>query len=289
MYKIIIATTFRSFNNDKNDKMQRRFLKSILRQNYENYELVVTIFQEKNVQETLKPIFGEKVHFCKSNDMEHRYSLSEVFQNGVDYGISNGADIILWCTGDVILQRSFFQTIDEKYCVGVAGISHPNIIITENHDNKIKIVEPMPIKRGIDAVFFDLNLFKGDAYRLIKRYRFYNWGIFEHFLAGIALKYAANRINIYAKAKVYKMENDRVASNDSSEFFANSRKLNYPVLRKFISYENVDNRIFDLAFLHMQYHMPDLSMREKKRFCRQYLLWYKEILKKHYKSKYAFR
>lgn len=281
MHKIIIATTFRSFNNNQNDKMQRRFLQSILKQSYQNYELAITVFQEKNVQETLEPLFGDKVRFYKSDDTEHRYSLTEVFENGISCGLLNGGDIILWCTSDIILQKDFLKTINEKYSVGMAGISHPNIVIAEDSCNKIKVVEPMQISRGIDCCFFDINLFKNKkVLDIIRKYRFYNWGIFEHFLAGVALKYATDRVNIYAKAKVYKMENDRVASNDTNTFFSNSLKLNRPVLSRFISYEKVDNRIYDLAFLHMQYRMPDLNICDKLRFGKQYILWHVEELKK---------
>ena len=44
--RIIIATTFRDFIGNDNDKIQFAFLDSIKSQSYTNYELVVTKFKE---------------------------------------------------------------------------------------------------------------------------------------------------------------------------------------------------------------------------------------------------
>lgn len=44
MKKIVLTTTFRSFEGNKNDRLQQMFLKSLSRQTYQNFILVVTIF-----------------------------------------------------------------------------------------------------------------------------------------------------------------------------------------------------------------------------------------------------
>ena len=50
MAQIIISTTFREFKEDENSKMQVAFLRSLQKQTMKNFVLVVTIFNEKNVE-----------------------------------------------------------------------------------------------------------------------------------------------------------------------------------------------------------------------------------------------
>ena len=54
MKKIVVTTTFRSFMGDKNDRLQRSFLRSLKKQTYQNFILVVTIYREKNIEQNVK-------------------------------------------------------------------------------------------------------------------------------------------------------------------------------------------------------------------------------------------
>ena len=48
--KILVCVTFREFNGDENDRIQRLFLESIKEQTYKNYKIIATVYREKNVE-----------------------------------------------------------------------------------------------------------------------------------------------------------------------------------------------------------------------------------------------
>lgn len=138
MKNIIITTTFRDFKGNINDQMQIQFLKSLKKQTYQNYTLVVTLFHEKNVKKFVEKIIGEKVVFFNSIiDDKYRYSLSKVILNGITYGQENGADILIDCSGDIILQNNFLEIVNKNYSEMYSGISHPNIFFDINEDFKV--------------------------------------------------------------------------------------------------------------------------------------------------------
>lgn len=58
MKKIVVTTTFRSFEGNKNDKMQQMFLESLKRQTYQNFVFAVTIFREQNIEKNVQEILG---------------------------------------------------------------------------------------------------------------------------------------------------------------------------------------------------------------------------------------
>ena len=104
MKKVVITSTFRSFEGNVNDKMQELFLRSLKKQTYQNFVLVVTIFRERNVEQSVKSILGDKAVFVYSEIAEeYRYSLSKVVLNGIDYGTNNDCSILVDCSGDIIL------------------------------------------------------------------------------------------------------------------------------------------------------------------------------------------
>ena len=72
MAKIIVNTTFRDFTGGINDKMQINFIKSLKRQTMQDFILVVTIFGEHNVEDTIRPILGDKCTFI-FDEMEGDY------------------------------------------------------------------------------------------------------------------------------------------------------------------------------------------------------------------------
>ena len=51
MPQIILSTTFRDFDKSMNDRMQMRFLHSLKSQTFQDFILVVTVFDEKKRSE----------------------------------------------------------------------------------------------------------------------------------------------------------------------------------------------------------------------------------------------
>src|SRR5262245_3842408 len=105
--KIVIATTFRDFVGNDNDRVQMLFLESLKNQTYKNWELAVTVFNEKNVEATLRK---EEIPFTLHNsppDGSYRYSHTDVLLNAIKSQPSNEETILLWTTADVIYEPSF--------------------------------------------------------------------------------------------------------------------------------------------------------------------------------------
>ncbi|MEY8322740.1 hypothetical protein AALB47_02340 [Lachnospiraceae bacterium 54-11] len=259
MKKIIITTTFRDFNGNINDKMQIQFLKSLKRQTYQNYVLVVTLFREKNVEATVKKILGEKAVFvCSTISSKYRYSPTKVIMSGIDYGKEAGADILIDCSADIILQNNFLQTVVNYYSSMYCGISHPNIFYGIN--NKFEIVDKRvgECNRGIDIRFFDFSLIANkNVCRILKKYTLFDWGGIEHLLAVICMKYSKRMINIFDESKVIKFENDREASKESKEYITRSSQKNSKVLLDVAQAMKIDeSKLFDLYYIHLQYSEP---------------------------------
>lgn len=209
MGQIIISTTFREFEGNKNDDMQLRFLRSPEKQTFQNFVLVVTVFSEKKVEKTVRTILQDRCFFIYDEmNGNYQFSLSKTFINGVDYGLKHEADILLDCSSDVVLQKDFLETISNNCPKGCAGISHPNIFVyrKESGEHKFKIGS---ISKGIDARFFSLELFRNQkVYQILQTYPSYDYGAgIEAFLCGIAIKYAKERTNIFMESKVIKEEN----------------------------------------------------------------------------------
>lgn len=254
--KIIIATTFRDFIGNDNDKNQYLFLESLQAQTHSDWELAVTIFNEKNVEKTLKKLgIAHKIYKDRQNH-EHRYSHSDVFLNGIK-SIHKPGSIYLWTTSDVIYEPDFLALLAKHCRPGMAGTSHPHLIASGIDNHEVGKYEHAPLFEGFDLLFYDGDLFLDKKnLKLIKDYYFSEWGIFEHFLIGIAQVIANKRINIWTKSKVRKILNDREASNDTSEFMDRSWKRNYEVLQKFIADNNLDDRLIDLYYCHRQFKIP---------------------------------
>ena len=85
MPRVVVNTTFRDFTGDINDEMQIKFLKSLRRQTFQDYILVVSVFYEKRVETVVRSILGDRCTFiydaCEGN---YRFSLSKTFKNGID-------------------------------------------------------------------------------------------------------------------------------------------------------------------------------------------------------------
>ena len=182
--KIIICTTFREFNGNSNDKIQRLFLESIKEQTYKNFILSVTTFGEKNVEKVL--VQEEIPHIIFKGDAgEYRFSLTQVLQNAISLIINSDSHIILWTTCDVIFEKDFFENIINEFKPGYCGTSLPHSVYT-NHDNYINNNNPWKLWWGLDLIFFDSDILASvKVNNIIDNYPNNGWGYFEFFLSGV--------------------------------------------------------------------------------------------------------
>ena len=254
MAQIIISTTFREFKEDENSKMQVAFLRSLQKQTMKNFVLVVTIFNEKNVESKVKWILGDKCYFIH-DDMngKYKFSLSKTFMNAVDFGLKTNSDIILDCSSDIILQKNFLEIVwsrCDKYC---AGISHPNIFYNGTD------LEYGKISRGIDARFFSLALFRNEhIYNLLNNYPSYDYGAgIESELCCIGIKYARKCLNIFPESKVIKIENcreDKVGRKGVIDsFMREGTRRNIPIVLQFMKSEGLKKDYRHLVEINKKY------------------------------------
>lgn len=244
MAKIIVNSTLRDFTGSINDKMQLNFLKSLKRQTMQDFILVVTIFGEHNVENTVRSILSDKCVFIY-DEMEgnYKFSLSKTFINGVDYGLKNKADILLDCSSDIILQRNFLEVVLKRCGKHEAGISHPNVFM-EISETGNPTYSYGKISQGIDARFFSLDIFKDKhIYNLMKKYPSYDYGAgIETQLCCIGIKYAKRCSNIFMESKVLKTENDRGSGTGQVSLFMQAgRRRNIPTVMRMMKSEGMSS------------------------------------------------
>lgn len=266
MKKIFICTTFREFNGNENDKIQRLFLQSIVNQTYKNHELIVTIYKEKKIEETLNEL--KLLHSCfYSKNTECRFSLTEVLLNCIESTKNENEAIIIWTTCDVIFSNNFFQEIINNYSKNFCGTSHPHITYANtDHLNKNLPLKQIPAE-GIDTIFFDSNIFKNENNkRIIKNYYFKDWGIFEHFLIAFGKKYSEKMINLWNITDISKIQNNRQLNKETVDFFNNSLNYNTPIFLKFLRNEKLSERFKFLFYCHNQFEVIDKNIYKQKFF-----------------------
>jgi len=207
--EIFICTTFRDFNGTENDEIQKLFLESLKNQTYQKFELVVTIFKEKNVENKIKE-FNLPVKFYYNSPQDYKYSHTEVLLNCIkeaDNIFSN--TIIIWTTADVIFENNFFEIINDYLPRNGIAIVHPHYIYGNINDLVKNNNSILTLKSGMDIVIFDGSLFcNKNILEDIKKYKNLNWGLFEHFLCALGFLYAKKRINLFYKTKVKKIINN---------------------------------------------------------------------------------
>jgi hypothetical protein len=159
-----------------------------------------------------------------------------VVTNGIA-ALAETGGILLWTTADVILSPAFFETVNAHCGFGVAGLSHPHQAFESIDDYNVgNISYPPSLGDGIDLLFFsDDVLTHGGGGEIIERYRFVDWGVFEHFLVGVANACAEKRVNLWPVEQVAKINNDRVAAREDNAFFDESLRRNWAVCEQFIA------------------------------------------------------
>lgn len=288
MKKILICTTFREFNGYSNDKIQRLFLESLKNQSYKNWELIVTIFKEKNIENTLKELSIPYRCYYDNSD-KYKFSLTTVLLNCIA-SINDEPSIIIWTTCDVIFDNNFFEKIISNYRAYIGGTSHPHLIlnsIDNLKDNKDYYYFP---DEGIDTIFFDSLIFDDKSnIDIIHKYRFVDWGVFEHFLVAFLKHTSPAMVNLWGISNISKVRNDRSLNNETSTFFTESLKKNWPPFYNYLCDYNLSRKYNSLLYCHKKFKVLNVKKYIEK-FSSFYILYYlkqavpikiKNYLKKH--------
>lgn len=284
--KIYIATTFREFDGSENDKIQVLFLNSLKQQRYKNFELVVTTFEEKTVKNKLSS-FDLNIRIFEETRNNYRFSLTKVVKNAVDYAEKNNVDknyFIIWTTCDVIFEENFLEVISryhelsgKRACI----ISHPHLIyysVKDFYEKKYIIHGP---NDGIDYVGFSGALINEDFKHDISSYFFSDWGVFEHFLVALSVKYHFKRFNIFELSKVHKIINDRTVNNENEDYFKMSLNKNWPVLERFLNNSNLSKEYFSLTYCNLQFKIAGgilANLKYRIKYIRTYMKYFRSYL-----------
>ncbi len=251
--KIIICTTFRDFTNSENDTIQHFFLKSIENQTYKKYELVITLFGEKNVKKEIEK-YNFKSTFYNAKVDDCRYSLTKVLANSIQGNIDNC--IVLWTTCDIILSEFFFEHLASKTKSYSIGTSHPHLLFSSIEDFQKSNKSRRPrLFSGFDLIFFDSSILNEKVIRkAIENYIYNDWGIFEHFLISLnEIIPQCSMINLYEISKISKIENDRQLTNEPNAFLTESHKKNSLTFNNFLNDFKISKKYFDLAYCHIKF------------------------------------
>lgn len=265
--RIVVCTTFRSFDGSSNDRIQREFLRSLAAQTYSDLQLVVTLFGDAGVEEALREAAVPFAIF-EGTTGDYRFSLTDVFMNGIACADSNGpkSSILLWTTCDVVFPPDFFAEIVRCFEQGDSGTSHPHRLATSFDDYAAGHVDdaypygrlsPEAVNEGMDFVYFDADLFGpgSPARAVVEEYRFVDWGLFEHFLTGIARLYAERRLNLWATAPAVKIANDRTEGPETAAYFDRSWNRNYVPMRRFLDEHALGHEFLRLHDCHVQFEL----------------------------------
>jgi hypothetical protein len=278
--RIFVCTTFRSFDGSRNDQIQRYFLESLRRQTYDNWELVVTIFREQNVEQTLHEL-DIPYSAIYTDPGEFKFSLTDVLLNGIDRARDLGPNsaVLLWSTCDVVLPPAFFETIDRHFSPGIAGTSHPHVesqSLEEFESGTALYSYPHGLlslrghTEGIDLLYFDADIFlAGGGERLVREYRFVDWGLFEHFLVGLAVLCAQRRVNLWSYGAIGKIANDREPGNETIEWLRRCWDRNYVPIKRFIDETAANEQILSLHYCHKQF-----ALLAKPSYYRRFIMFH---------------
>jgi hypothetical protein len=248
---IVVATTFREFRNNENDAIQWMFLWALKRCGVP-IELAVTTFGEANVEKNVRTVFPEASIRQAAIPAPYRYSHSEVFETGLAVLERSKANAMLWTTCDVILSRSFVSLLSRLTSESLGLItSHPHTELKDEgglHD--------YDIASGFDCLALTRDLALHPKVRTaIGNYRFYDWGIFEHFLIALGASIGAEGHNFSKRGRIIKLENNRVLTKESSAWMAAAWKANAAMLERFLSDEGLSRKYLSLFACH-RYFSP---------------------------------
>lgn len=215
--KVIICTTFREFNGNANDAIQRLFLRSLKRQTYQNYILVATTFGEEYVG---KALTEEGIqHALYAGDAgEYRFSSTQVVQNAIRHIEGPGSAVLIWTTCDDLFEDTFLEKVVRQLTPRAACTALPHIMYRTMEDYEQRKVYAH-CWGGIDTICFDADVFLDPkVIDVLKSYENKGWGYFEYFLSGIARVFCERMYNIWP-ARIERIDNDRKANNETPAYF----------------------------------------------------------------------
>tara|TARA_E500000178_G_scaffold292648_1_gene297054 strand:+ start:858 stop:1676 length:819 start_codon:yes stop_codon:yes gene_type:complete len=219
--KILLSTTFRSFDKPLERVNQLNFLNSI--NNHSNQiDLCVTQFGEKNVKKYINNNFNGKIIYQNINNNKFKWSHSEVFKFALKKFLLSKYDYIAWCSSDIIIDKKCFYELKNKNSRSMFTF-FPNI-----SNRKKNLVE-----FGLDIFFFKINKFEAKKMlKILSKFPNYDWGMFEHYLFSFSEILKLNRINLRTKCKIYKNENLKVKNRNIINI--ESWKKNKNILEKML-------------------------------------------------------
>jgi choline kinase len=279
--KIIIGVTFREFNGSENEKIQRLFIESIKNQNYSNWRMVVTIFNERFVQQEIEKYAIDAIFHMNGPVSGYKFSLTDVLLNAIYESNKEENTIIIWTTCDVILQPNFFEQIIAHSSKNFFAISHPHITYSSINDLGSANYIPASLGSGMDMMIMDGEVFRHDRnVEIIKKYKYINWGIFEHFLVGLAQLNNGKRINLFGICNISKVENDRKVGAETNDWLLNCWRINKVTLDRFISDHKLTDDIFNLTYCHMQFQVEKNKLWHFVKFAGDYLEYLKGLVRR---------
>ncbi len=259
-HRIILCTTLRDFDEDllpgasmsENCQLQELFLRCVARQTHPDYRLVITTFGEKNdrtVRKAVDAIFEDKAQREKvilvREDIEgdYRFSMTSVLLNGIEETRKSLESILVWCNGDIALQGNLFEMLYNLYSDDLAGTSHPSFMTLSLKYFRQQALGIPPVNTTFDMMFFAASLLQDEeVLDIIKKYRFYDRGLFSAFLVALALR-AKQRVNLVNICDAIKILNKRDKNLEPPEYLKACRVRNYEVLKRFVEETGADENI----------------------------------------------
>lgn len=282
--RLLYCTTLRDFKGTRNDEIQKLFLKSIANQSYQHFEMVITLFGEQRVEKVVKQ-YGFKSFFYFQEPRGYKYSLSYVLLNAVNHAKEMGYEryIVLWSTCDIILDPHLLETILKYNQPNMLGTTHPNLAFRclEDYYKGENLIRE-ELSEGFDFLFFDNYFLNNESViNSIKKYIFYNWGIFEHFLIALAeLHENITMMNFYTIANVIKIYNNRKLTKESNQFLADSHSNNLETFRKFLIHNNIKDKYFSLTYCHLKFTIPVNTLIHYLTFNKSIYKYYMKLMRR---------
>lgn len=252
--KIIICTTFREFNGNDNDQIQRLFLKSVKEQTHQDYIMVVTIFREKGVPEALKEA-GIKHTITYGDAGTGKFVLSQVFKNATDAARQDPDSIVLWTTADTIYDPDYFAYLANIKDENFAGTSYPHVGYVgmddfHNRNNK------KYIWYGIDMLFFSSSSFLDERLqKAIDDYPNADWGYFEFLLVAWGMVFAKKTINTWP-VTVARIDNNYKADGNGYDIIKAACNKNFIGLMEFADRFGLSHKFYEWI---LDYKVTDRS------------------------------
>mgnify|MGYP000034540515 CR=1 FL=1 len=265
--EVIIATTFREFTGSDNDLIQHKFLDSLANQSYKRFKLAVTVFKEKKVKDVVRSKKIVSAIYPNKVPVKNKFSLTDVLVNGIIEAELSDSSFLIWTTCDVVFPVDFLENVVATRKPGLMITSHPHAIAESS--------SVVSINTGFDFLGFDKKLFENPKFKdTIKKYKFYDWGLFEHFLIAVGDSVGSININLHKQSPVVKHENDRAPGKETQDWLSKCWQSNKKVFDKYLTENKITPKYYSLAFCHLRFAMKGFGLTDLKFWWRDYYKYY---------------